>query len=122
MQVEGIRYFRVKAVAEMFDVSPNTIYRAIESGKLRGTKFGEGQGTLRVAETALAAYVAACEADTDGALTPAQADGLACVVCEVLFLETKVAHRPVGRSHTGSQVFACTAHVDQADSQVGEVA
>jgi hypothetical protein len=44
----------------------------------------------------------------DLTLTPAQADGLACVVCGADYLTAKVAHRPVGRSHTGSQVFACT--------------
>ena len=52
-------------------------------------------------------------------LTGAQADGLACVVCGTDFLSVPVAHRPVGRSHTGSQVFACSVHV--AD-QVAEVA
>ncbi|MCQ4082239.1 hypothetical protein NGB36_16900 [Streptomyces sp. RB6PN25] len=42
-----------------------------------------------------------------GVLTPAQADGLACVVCDADFLRVAVAHVPVGRSDTGSQVFAC---------------
>lgn len=41
-------------------------------------------------------------------LTAAQADGLACVVCGISYLTLRVAHRPVGRSHTGSQVFACS--------------
>lgn len=40
-------------------------------------------------------------------LTPAQADGLACVVCGADFLRVRVRSRPVGRSVTGSQVFAC---------------
>ncbi len=42
-------------------------------------------------------------------LTPAQADGLACVVCSADYLTVRVPHRPVGRSRTGSQVFACSA-------------
>lgn len=42
-------------------------------------------------------------------LTPAQADGLSCVVCGADYLTVAVPHRPVGRSATGSQVFACTA-------------
>lgn len=42
-------------------------------------------------------------------LTQTQADGLACVVCGADYLTVKVAHTPVGRSHTGSQVFACSA-------------
>lgn len=41
-------------------------------------------------------------------LTETQADGLACVVCGADYLTVKVAHTPVGRSHTGSQVFACS--------------
>lgn len=40
-------------------------------------------------------------------LTPSQADGLACVVCGVDYLRVHVPHVPVGRSVTGSQVFAC---------------
>ena len=40
-------------------------------------------------------------------LTPSQADGLACVTCGADYLRVRVAHVPVGRSATGSQVFAC---------------
>ncbi|SFK52542.1 hypothetical protein SAMN05421835_12363 [Amycolatopsis sacchari] len=40
-------------------------------------------------------------------LSPLQADGLACVTCNRNYLHSRVAHVPVGRSHTGSQVFAC---------------
>ncbi len=42
-------------------------------------------------------------------LTEAQADGLACVDCGT-DLCTVHASQPVGRSTTGSQVFACTDH------------
>ena len=40
-------------------------------------------------------------------LTASQADGLACVVCGADYLRVRVAHAPMGRSVTGSQVFAC---------------
>lgn len=40
-------------------------------------------------------------------LTPLQADGLACVACGADYLRVRVPHVPVGRSATGSQVFAC---------------
>lgn len=40
-------------------------------------------------------------------LTPVQADGLACVACGADYLRIRVPHVPVGRSVTGSQVFAC---------------
>ncbi|MEY7972582.1 hypothetical protein AB8O38_11345 [Saccharomonospora xinjiangensis] len=40
-------------------------------------------------------------------LSPLQADGLACVVCGADYLCVRVPHVPVGRSVTGSQVFAC---------------
>ncbi|MBP2321543.1 excisionase family DNA binding protein [Kibdelosporangium banguiense] len=137
MQIEDNRVYRVKAVAEMLDVSPSTIYRAIESGQLDAYKIGTGKGTLRIPGRAISAYLDECgqaayeayvqggasaEDGDQGALTPAQADGLACVVCEAHFAETSIAHRPVGRSHTGSQVFACTVHADQASDQFEEVA
>ncbi|MBV9447525.1 MAG: hypothetical protein JO345_16705 [Streptosporangiaceae bacterium] len=40
-------------------------------------------------------------------LTPVQVDGLACVACGADYLRIRVPHVPVGRSVTGSQVFAC---------------
>lgn len=40
-------------------------------------------------------------------LSPLQADGLACVVCARDYLRCGGAAVPVGRSQTGSQVFAC---------------
>lgn len=40
-------------------------------------------------------------------LTALQADGLACVACGADYLRVRVPHLPVGRSVTGSQVFAC---------------
>jgi hypothetical protein len=42
-----------------------------------------------------------------GGLTMVQADGLACVACGAEYLHVRVPHVPVGRSVTGSQVFAC---------------
>lgn len=57
---------------------------------------------------------------TAEALTPEQADGLACVYpgCGVSYLTGKVPHVPVGRSATGSQVFECSAHHEPALSVV----
>ena len=60
MQAEGTRMFRVKAVAERFDVSVSTIYRAIESGQLVALKLGVGKGSLRITEHALAAFEESC--------------------------------------------------------------
>jgi excisionase family DNA binding protein len=60
MQSKGSRMYRVKAVAQMLDVSPATIYRAIESGQLKALKLGTGAGTLRIPEAALEAYMEAC--------------------------------------------------------------
>lgn len=42
-----------------------------------------------------------------GGLSEAQADGLACVICGANYLRVRLAHVPVGRSATGSRVFAC---------------
>ena len=60
MQVEGTRLYRVRDVAEHFDVSVATIYRAIESGQLRALKLGTGTGTFRVSGAAVLAYAEAC--------------------------------------------------------------
>jgi excisionase family DNA binding protein len=50
MQEQGTRFYRVKAVAERYDVSPATIYRAIQAGDLEALKIGN---TLRVPEWSL---------------------------------------------------------------------
>jgi excisionase family DNA binding protein len=60
MQVERTRLYRVRDVAEHFDVSVATIYRAIESGQLTALKLGTGTGTFRVTGAAVAAYTEAC--------------------------------------------------------------
>jgi len=68
------RVYRVKAVAEMFDVSVATIYRAIETGQLNALKLGIGRGTIRVPQAALEAFARSCGHDAgrlpDGETTP----------------------------------------------------
>jgi hypothetical protein len=55
-------------------------------------------------------------------LSVLQADGLACVVCGADYLRVRVPHVPVGRSVTGSQVFACVGCcADDARHAVGGV-
>lgn len=65
MEERGTRVYRVKAVAQMFDVSLATIYRAIESGQLHALKLGTGRGTLRVPESALDEFAEACSHAAD---------------------------------------------------------
>ena len=60
MQVNRTRMLRVRTVAAMFDVSVATIYRAIESGKLRALRIGSGKGAVRVPEHEVHAYAQAC--------------------------------------------------------------
>lgn len=62
MQSQVTRMFRVKAVAEMFDVSVSTIYRAIETGRLEALKIGTGsaRGSVRIPEWALRPFEEAC--------------------------------------------------------------
>lgn len=60
MHDNGTRMFRVKAVAEMFDVSAATIYRAIDSGQLDALRLGRGKGAVRIPEHALRSFEAAC--------------------------------------------------------------
>lgn len=73
MQVEATRLYRVKAVAEMFDVSVSTIYRAIESGKLAALKVtgSKERGSLRISESAIRTYRQACAV---AAVTAGQVD------------------------------------------------
>ncbi len=61
MQAEGTRLYRVRAVAELLDVSVATVYRAVESGSLRALRVGTGKGAVRVPGSALTEYVQACE-------------------------------------------------------------
>jgi len=72
MEVEATRLYRVKAVAVGLDVSPATIYRAIESGKLRAIRIGtSGKGALRVRGEAISAYLGDCETTGADAWTEA---------------------------------------------------
>jgi hypothetical protein len=48
-------------------------------------------------------------------LTTAQADGLACVICGLDYLRSPgCSSVPVGRSASGSQVFACISSCAEA--------
>lgn len=55
MQNEGTpaEYLRVKAVAERFDVSPSTIYRAIKAGELDALQIG---GNVRIPANSVTAF------------------------------------------------------------------
>lgn len=57
MQHEGTRFYRVKAVAERYDVSVHTIYRAIKAGTLDAYKIG---GAIRIPERALGLFDEEC--------------------------------------------------------------
>jgi excisionase family DNA binding protein len=48
MRVEDNAVFRVKALAELLDVSRSTVYRAIASGELDALKIGTGKGAVRI--------------------------------------------------------------------------
>jgi excisionase family DNA binding protein len=69
MQPQVTRMYRVKAVAEMFDVSVATVYRAIESGRLAALRIGAGKGAVRIPEGALKPFVEACVAAAQQAPT-----------------------------------------------------
>lgn len=61
MQVESTRLYRVRDVATALDVSVATIYRAVNSGRLRAERIGTGTGAVRIPGEAIAAYRAECE-------------------------------------------------------------
>ena len=66
------RVYRVKAVAEMFDVSAATIYRAIETGQLSALKLGIGRGAIRVPQSAVDAFARSCVRGARHALPEAE--------------------------------------------------
>ncbi|MCO1582404.1 helix-turn-helix domain-containing protein [Crossiella sp. SN42] len=129
MHDETTRYLRVNAVAERYDISKATIYRAIKAGKIDALLIGK---SLRIPESALPLFeieaaeaarqalnalghnASASDLDTDDTTAEirhnAAADGRACLWCGADFLTTGVSHLPVGRSATGSQVFVCITH------------
>lgn len=79
MQDQVTRMYRVKQVAEMYDVSVSTIYRAIEARQLEALRIGSGSGAIRIPEHALRAFEAACVldlADVSG-LAAAESEGVA---------------------------------------------
>jgi excisionase family DNA binding protein len=129
MQVEDTRMYRVGEVAEHFNVSASTIYRAIESGLLDALRLGSavrvpGWAVLAYTEACGQAYVTETAAETaprvsHWGLSSQQADGLACVVCGADFLIAGAPRRPVGHSWNGSQVFACTDHDTHGEPGVG---
>ncbi|MGO1055742.1 helix-turn-helix domain-containing protein [Crossiella sp. CA198] len=53
MQDQTTRYLRVNAVAERYDISKATIYRAIKAGKIDALLIGK---SLRIPEYALRAF------------------------------------------------------------------
>ena len=53
--------FRVAQVAAMLDVHQATIYRAIETGRLKALRVGSGKGALRIMPDAYDAYLALLE-------------------------------------------------------------
>jgi excisionase family DNA binding protein len=59
--------YLVAEVAVALGVSKSTIYKAVETGELRGMRFGNTRkGTIRIPHGALVDYVAAC---TEAAVT-----------------------------------------------------
>lgn len=59
MQVNGTSplLYRVKAVAEILDVHPSSVYRLAESGRLHSVRVGFGSGALRIPANALEDYL-----------------------------------------------------------------
>ncbi|MEV6878644.1 helix-turn-helix domain-containing protein [Amycolatopsis sp. NPDC051128] len=60
MRVEDNAVFRVKAVAELLDVSRSTVYRAIESGELDVLKIGTGKGAIRIPGYCVNTWISTC--------------------------------------------------------------
>lgn len=63
MKIDESRMYRVSVVAELLDVSPSTVYRAIEAGTLPALRIGS---TVRVHGSALAGWLNAAGAAAGG--------------------------------------------------------
>lgn len=60
MRVEDNAIFRVKALAELLDVSRSTVYRAIASGELDALKIGAGKGAVRIPGNSVNVWLDTC--------------------------------------------------------------
>lgn len=56
-----LKPLRVAEIAALLDVHQSTIYRDIESGRLRALRVGTGKGALRILPEAFDAYLALLE-------------------------------------------------------------
>ncbi|WP_328613272.1 helix-turn-helix domain-containing protein [Amycolatopsis sp. NBC_00355] len=79
MRVEDNAIYRVKALAELLDVSRSTVYRAITSGELDALKIGTGKGAVRIPGHSVNVWLDACAergyADfVEGGQSPESAD------------------------------------------------
>lgn len=81
MQVETTRLYRVRAVAELLDISVATIYRAVDTGALRAVRLGVGKGAVRIPGVAIEEYVAVCE--RAAATSRPVGDGVPCAICHL---------------------------------------
>ncbi len=52
-----LRHYTVEEVADLLGFAPRTVYAWIAEGLLPARKFGRGQGTTRISERDLDAYV-----------------------------------------------------------------
>ena len=52
--------FTVKQVAERLNITPQSVYQLIQSGKLPVHRFGKGRGTIRISQEDLDQFVEAC--------------------------------------------------------------
>jgi excisionase family DNA binding protein len=58
MHFEDNQLYRIKEIADRWQVSLATVYRLVESGDLAALRFGKGKGALRVSGRAINGYLA----------------------------------------------------------------
>ena len=54
----------VRQAAEQLAVSPASVYRLVETGKLLAHRIGIGRGTIRISEEQLDAFLSSTETET----------------------------------------------------------
>lgn len=109
MQFEPSGEYKVRPIAEAYDLSVATVYRAVETGELRAKRFGRGKGTIRITGAAIHEWRAARE-EAAATSVPTPRRHVACVICGNDLDQSSVARYPVGHTQNGEPVFACETH------------
>ena len=117
MQFDPTRKYRVKEIAAAFDLSPATIYRAVESGALRAERHGTGKGAIRIFTKVTAAQHAKdrirCNSIHPG---PVDTEMFHSAFPDRAEMERRLRRIPLGRMGTVAEIVAAVLYFASDDS------